>query len=113
MKCTGYTSCNAVVLGSTNGDQNYLCNMYENSDLGAPNEANEFWLALHDCPPGFTDFGVLGGCYNLATMKDTWQNVGNECNNFSPRSHLAGLFNVTQPFICLNFPIINLPSIYQ
>ena len=65
--------------------------MYENGDLGSPHVNDEFWVALHECPTGFTDFGIVGGCYQFYTTQRPWQDVEDVCNDIDPQIHLAGM----------------------
>ena len=67
--------------------------MYENPDFGSANAADDFWVALHDCPPGFTNFGIVGGRYQILLLQESWQNVENACNDIDPNVHLAGLYH--------------------
>ncbi len=80
-----------MVIESVTESHGYSCDMYESSDLGSPHVDDEFWVALHKCPPGFTDFGIIGGCYRFYETPGPWYDAEVGCNNLNQQSHLAGI----------------------
>ncbi len=80
---------------------NYKCELYEKGCDGAITGGKQRWVEGSnnaDCPAGFSNFGICGGCYRFAwgsyTLTGSWQDADNDCNAAHPSAHLAGNYKI-------------------